>query len=158
MYQLWLDDLYPRAKFADALAIIEKLGHTKRMQTMRREWINEGKPPEGLDCLGEDAEEPAGEQTSTKSASDQSWEVKSRERPQTPVAVAADDDDLYAATPKFTRDYGTSVRDDATDNLFVEDSTQTFSTIGQNSSGPTREETFDNDDDEDALSALNDMW
>ena len=43
IYQLWLDDLYPRAKFADGLAIIEKLGHTKRMQTMRKEWINEGK-------------------------------------------------------------------------------------------------------------------
>lgn len=44
MYQLWLDDLYPRAKFADALAIIEKVGHTKRMQVMRKEWIDEGKP------------------------------------------------------------------------------------------------------------------
>lgn len=43
-YQLWLDDLFPRAKFADGLAIIEKLGHSKRMQTMRREWIDEGKP------------------------------------------------------------------------------------------------------------------
>ncbi|KAF2738147.1 replication fork protection component Swi3, partial [Polyplosphaeria fusca] len=44
MYQLWLDDLYPRAKFADGLAIIEKLGHTKRIQMMRKEWINEGRP------------------------------------------------------------------------------------------------------------------
>lgn len=44
MYQLWLDDLYPRAKFADALTIIEKVGHTKRMQLMRKDWIDEGKP------------------------------------------------------------------------------------------------------------------
>jgi replication fork protection complex subunit Csm3/Swi3 len=44
MYQLWLDDLYPRAKFADGLAIIEKLGHTKRIQFMRKQWIHEGKP------------------------------------------------------------------------------------------------------------------
>lgn len=43
-YQLWLDDLFPRAKFADGLAIIEKLGHSKRMQTMRREWIDDEKP------------------------------------------------------------------------------------------------------------------
>ncbi|RAK98037.1 Chromosome segregation in meiosis protein 3 [Aspergillus ibericus CBS 121593] len=43
-YQLWLDDLYPRAKFADGLAMIEKLGHSKRLQTMRREWIEEEKP------------------------------------------------------------------------------------------------------------------
>ncbi|PWY66405.1 chromosome segregation in meiosis protein 3 [Aspergillus heteromorphus CBS 117.55] len=43
-YQLWLDDLFPRAKFADGLAIIEKLGHSKHFQTMRREWIEEEKP------------------------------------------------------------------------------------------------------------------
>ncbi|OJD24425.1 hypothetical protein ACJ73_04211 [Blastomyces percursus] len=43
-YQLWLDDLYPRAKFADGLAMIEKLGHSKRIQIMRKEWIDEGKP------------------------------------------------------------------------------------------------------------------
>ncbi|KAL8656011.1 MAG: hypothetical protein Q9226_002815 [Calogaya cf. arnoldii] len=46
IYQLWLDDLYPRAKFADGLATIEKLGHKKRIQIMRREWIHEGKPRE----------------------------------------------------------------------------------------------------------------
>lgn len=43
-YQLWLDDLFPRAKFADGLAIIEKLGHSKRLRTMRREWIEEERP------------------------------------------------------------------------------------------------------------------
>ena len=43
LYQLWLDDLYPRAKFGDGLAMIEKLGHSKRMQFMRKEWISEGK-------------------------------------------------------------------------------------------------------------------
>ncbi|KAF2178873.1 Swi3-domain-containing protein [Zopfia rhizophila CBS 207.26] len=44
MYQLWLDDLYPRAKFADGLMMIEKLGHSKRIQYMRKEWIDEGRP------------------------------------------------------------------------------------------------------------------
>jgi replication fork protection complex subunit Csm3/Swi3 len=43
-YQLWLDDLFPRAKFADGLAMIEKLGHSKRVQIMRKEWIGEDKP------------------------------------------------------------------------------------------------------------------
>ncbi|EXJ90419.1 hypothetical protein A1O1_03520 [Capronia coronata CBS 617.96] len=43
-YQLWLDELYPRAKFADGLQLIEKVGHSKRMQTMRKEWIDQGKP------------------------------------------------------------------------------------------------------------------
>jgi len=44
MYQLWLDELYPRAKFMDGLAIIEKLGHKKKLQIFRRSWIDEGKP------------------------------------------------------------------------------------------------------------------
>jgi hypothetical protein len=43
-YQLWLDGLYPRAKFADGLQLIEKAGHSKRMSVMRKEWIDEGKP------------------------------------------------------------------------------------------------------------------
>lgn len=44
LYQLWLDDLFPKAKFGDGLAIIEKLGHSKRVQVMRKEWIEEEKP------------------------------------------------------------------------------------------------------------------
>jgi len=43
-YQMWLDNLYPRAKFADALQLVEKAGHGKRMQVMRKAWIDEGKP------------------------------------------------------------------------------------------------------------------
>ncbi|KAF2761127.1 Swi3-domain-containing protein [Pseudovirgaria hyperparasitica] len=43
-YQFWLDDLYPRAKFTDALVMVEKLGHKKTIQMMRRAWIDEGKP------------------------------------------------------------------------------------------------------------------
>lgn len=58
MYQLWLDELYPRAKFADGLAIIEKLGHSKRMQTMRREWINEGKPKDTLESFESGSQRP----------------------------------------------------------------------------------------------------
>lgn len=65
MYQLWLDDLYPRAKFADGLAIIEKLGHKKRMQIMRREWINEGKPKPSEDV---EVELPEGGQEAHDSA------------------------------------------------------------------------------------------
>jgi replication fork protection complex subunit Csm3/Swi3 len=42
MYQLWLDELYPRAKFSDGLSMIEKLGHSRRLQIMRKEWIDEG--------------------------------------------------------------------------------------------------------------------
>lgn len=43
-YQLWLDDLFPKAKFLDALAMVEKAGHKTSMHRQRMEWINEGKP------------------------------------------------------------------------------------------------------------------
>lgn len=56
MYQLWLDDLYPRAKFADGLTMIEKLGHTKRIQLMRKEWIDEGKPRRSTESNDEEAD------------------------------------------------------------------------------------------------------
>ncbi|OQO10399.1 hypothetical protein B0A48_03695 [Cryoendolithus antarcticus] len=45
LYQLWLDDLYPKAKFRDALTMVEKLGHSKRMQVSRRAWMEECKAP-----------------------------------------------------------------------------------------------------------------
>ncbi|KAE8148849.1 replication fork protection component Swi3-domain-containing protein [Aspergillus avenaceus] len=48
-YQIWLDDLFPRAKFRDGLAMIERLGHNRRLQLMRREWIEEEKPKTRLD-------------------------------------------------------------------------------------------------------------
>ena len=57
MYQLWLDDLYPRAKFADALAMVEKVGHTKRMQIMRKDWIDEGKPRRATERDDDDADD-----------------------------------------------------------------------------------------------------
>jgi len=57
MYQLWLDDLYPRAKFADALAMVEKAGHTKRMQVIRKEWVDDARPRRAAERDGDDAEE-----------------------------------------------------------------------------------------------------
>ena len=172
VYQLWLDDLYPRAKFADGLAIIEKLGHTKRMQTMRREWINEGKPPESLHSLGEGAERPTGEQVVSKNGPDHSQEVKLSDRPRTPIAVVEEDDDLYAATPKIARGDGTTKRNfgtkylvpvdddaDAEDDLNAllwEDSTKTVPLLGQTPGSPRKEENFF--DEEEAILALNDMW
>ena len=150
VYQLWLDDLYPRAKFADGLAIIEKLGHKKRIQIMRREWINEGKPRESLDSLGEGAGKPA------KSVDDKSWEANLRERPRTPVTAVGDSHDLYAATPKSIRDDRTTKRNGDTEVLVLEHSTTPVLKLGQKIGSPTRD--MNSDDDEDALSALNNVW
>ncbi|KFY34797.1 hypothetical protein V495_08109, partial [Pseudogymnoascus sp. VKM F-4514 (FW-929)] len=57
LYQLWLDDLYPKAKFADALKMVEKVGHKKTIAIARRGWIEEGRPGRGGSA---DAGEEAG--------------------------------------------------------------------------------------------------
>ncbi|TKX26345.1 chromosome segregation in meiosis protein 3 [Elsinoe australis] len=80
MYQLWLDDLYPRAKFADGLAMIEKLGHKKRIQMMRKEWIDEAKPkPQELE-REHDVEESTEGLQNTEQQAQQS--VVNEEQPQ----------------------------------------------------------------------------
>ena len=48
-YQLWLDDLFPKAKFLDALAMVEKAGHKTSMHKARVDLINEDKPGRSSD-------------------------------------------------------------------------------------------------------------
>lgn len=79
-YQLWLDNLYPRAKFADGLSMVEKLGHSKRMQIMRRQWIDEGKPKPVDDLenteMQDDAADNGAEQTQQGKESDNASEPR----------------------------------------------------------------------------------
>lgn len=101
MYQLWLDDLYPRAKFADALAIIEKVGHTKRMQMMRKEWIDEGKPRRTTAYDDEDADEVVIEAPTTEQAAESMEGVEQGEEARTPAPGSTeradpDEDELDA--------------------------------------------------------------
>ncbi|EPS36520.1 hypothetical protein H072_9953 [Dactylellina haptotyla CBS 200.50] len=42
-YQIWADNLYPKAQFRDAINIIEKLGSSRGMQRRREDWITEYK-------------------------------------------------------------------------------------------------------------------
>ncbi|KKA28937.1 hypothetical protein TD95_004432 [Thielaviopsis punctulata] len=41
LYRLWLDDLYPKARFVDALAMVEKAGHKTTMIKQRTAWLDE---------------------------------------------------------------------------------------------------------------------
>ena len=127
------------------------------MQTMRREWINERKPLKTFDSLEESAENPVGERTRSKAVKGSS-PVKMGESPRRSVADVEGDDHLYAATPKSARDNGNSI--DNTENLFIEDSTRISPTSEQKADGPTGEEIIEEDeeDDQDALLALNDIW
>ena len=106
-YQEWLDDLFPKAKFLDALAMVEKAGHHKMMQKMRVDWINEGRPRSNVTADGGDDDEPAGEQQETEAPAPPQAEriapifekTASAARPTTPPAKDPFEDDIYGATP-----------------------------------------------------------
>ncbi|KAI9648953.1 chromosome segregation in meiosis- protein [Ciborinia camelliae] len=108
-YQLWLDDLFPKAKFLDALAMVEKLGHKKMIQSARMDWINEGKPKSSVheDSLFDEPELPPRDgdgREKTVSRIAPIFENIASERPKTPVPNRDPDfDDMYDATPKVAR-------------------------------------------------------
>lgn len=185
MYQLWLDDLYPRAKFVDGLAIIEKLGHTKRLQTMRKEWINEGKPRDPAEDWETGGQKPNGQHPSPASVLGKSPITRPSERPRTPAAtnaVDADYDDIYDATPKKPRETLTANRnqnseenhflseeeevnhqppDDELDALLGEDEIKEFASTAvaakQEAQGHNgREANFD--DEMEAMAGMDNMW
>ena len=147
LYQLWLDDLYPRAKFVDGLAMIEKLGHTKRMQTMRKEWINEGRPRDPAESWGPGEAKANGQQPGPASGLGKLPETRPNEGRRTPAAtnaVDADDVEIYDATPKKDRGTSTTNRNQKSDeSLFLSEDEEA------NSQPP--------DDDLDALLAEDEM-
>lgn len=61
-YQLWLDDLFPKARFLDALAMVEKVGHKATVRMARQAIIDETRPGKGVSMHpgdDEEAEDPA---------------------------------------------------------------------------------------------------
>lgn len=108
-YQEWLDDLFPKAKFLDALAMVEKAGHNKMMQKMRVDWINEGRPKDtsGMETFQEQEEDQQQQQTKGSGAPRQAERVApifamaaaSGDRLRTPEMDDLFKDDIYNATP-----------------------------------------------------------
>lgn len=100
LYQLWLDDLYPKAKFKDGLTMVEKLGHTKRMQVSRRAWIDESKGFRRRE--DEDAETRIGDVEGQGEDNDEIFPIPSRSKESGPGheqsggADAPDEDELDA--------------------------------------------------------------
>lgn len=183
MYQLWLDDLYPRAKFADGLAIIEKLGHTRRMQTMRREWINEAK---SKDYLAKDSNSKSKPQAPVvdELGSDAQHNIASLVRAHTPIVNKEDEDkDLYSATPRKTLDKKKTEPDvDVDESLFVSDdendktqsedeldallaevdardkTTSSDTPVQQDPQTKSKETEPSFDDEMEAMAGMDDMW
>lgn len=106
-YQEWLDDLFPKAKFLDALAMVEKAGHHKMMQKMRLDWINEGRPRDATTAVTIEDEEGDQQQSNGSGAMKQAERVApifekaaaSGSRLRTPEVDDVFGDDIYNATP-----------------------------------------------------------
>ena len=140
-YQLWLDDLYPRAKFRDALDMVEKVGHSKRMQVMRKAWLDATKPYQ-RDASPAEEPEVAMAGALPDSDAEGGTENVSRENENTDAGVSGD------ATSNNAPD------DDELDALLAENA----ATITTQSARPeeTTRGPFEEDDDieEDELDAL----
>ncbi|KAL9109929.1 MAG: hypothetical protein Q9227_005452 [Pyrenula ochraceoflavens] len=136
-YQLWLDALYPKANFADGLAMIEKVGHNKRMQIERKTWIDEGKPKP--DYILDN--EPSNETPSANTLN------RARE--------ASPDDDanaLFVSDPQQNRNVSNDVPEDD-DELDALLATQSGAPAAKPSESKAPE-TVDDDEGEDDLDAL----
>ena len=159
--------------------MIEKLGHTKRMQTMRREWINEGKAKKDLVELGIPTERDATRQPDRHPSHDRS--TGARKTTELRTSPAFDDDvDLGSVTQKDLRlneaskhgipsseslfvsdgeDEGDQIPGDELDILFDADGTNTgASTLRCPSDAhvPRKEDEFE--DEMEALAGMDDIW
>ncbi|KAF4434353.1 hypothetical protein F53441_13697 [Fusarium austroafricanum] len=115
-YQLWLDDLFPKAKFLDALTMVEKAGHKKRVMIARNEYINEGKPKDTIADDGED--DPFVDNDASRPTQQEATRPTSETaRPKTPEGDTGvpDDDDLYDATPRRASRPIVPIRNDVPD-------------------------------------------
>ena len=88
--------------------MIEKLGHSKKIQTMRREWINEGKPRERPEDTNtpQDTRQVANVSESSEQRSSNNIVGGSKiTRDSDPVySPAPSDNDLYIASPPRQQD------------------------------------------------------
>lgn len=108
-YQEWLDDLFPKAKFLDALAMVEKAGHNKKLQIERVTLINQGKPKTSVVADGEEAtERDQQDDGATHRQAERVapiFEKTVASRPRTPELddLFGGEDDIYNATPTGAR-------------------------------------------------------
>ncbi|KAI0441137.1 replication fork protection component Swi3-domain-containing protein [Xylaria telfairii] len=107
-YQDWLDNLFPKAKFLDALSMVEKAGHKSQIRLKRIQWIDEGRPrPAGFDDGGGD-DDLFGDSNRPEERDPAIFPARlapifqnSLDKPaKTPVDDPFADEDIYGASPK----------------------------------------------------------
>ncbi|KAF2965031.1 hypothetical protein GQX73_g8534 [Xylaria multiplex] len=108
-YQLWLDDLFPKAKFLDALGMVEKAGHKNQMRLKRIQWIDEGRPrPSGLENDDGDDDDPFSESRQPEERDPAVYPARVApifqssldKREKTPIMGDLFRGDIYGASPK----------------------------------------------------------
>ncbi|ROT37521.1 Swi3-domain-containing protein [Sodiomyces alkalinus F11] len=134
-YQFWLDDLFPKAKFLDALAMVEKAGHKRVLVSKRAEWIDECKPRASDEADQDDnplanaeAAEPAvpAVRSEPRPNHQNLRPAAENERTKRPQAaqprddnddgIPDDEEDLYAATPRKNKPAPRRLVDDEEDD------------------------------------------
>ncbi|KXX72909.1 Chromosome segregation in meiosis protein 3 [Madurella mycetomatis] len=99
-YQEWLDDLFPKATFLDALAMVEKAGHKTTMRNARMQWIDESRPKATFEA---EEEFPIYEASAPQQPGRIApiFEKTAQDRAKTPAGDDLfGDDDIYNATPR----------------------------------------------------------
>jgi replication fork protection complex subunit Csm3/Swi3 len=144
-YQLWLDELYPRAKFRDALSMVEKVGHSKAMQVRRRAWLDDTKPTARDPSPEKDDDVVMSGALPNRDAGD------GEQRSESPIFPA----DAIAGGQSKARE-GTEHSEDAPDDdeldaLLAEDTALTKTAAPQL---PKQRAPFEEDEDEDEMDAL----
>jgi replication fork protection complex subunit Csm3/Swi3 len=152
------------------------------MQTMRMDWINEGRPkPVEEDSLFDmptltQPGDPARAQIATRIAP--IFENARTDRPTTPAVDEDPDEDLYGATPRASKAqpavgaapaqggsiFGPSKTvisdepDDDLDALLAEAEMENFSASGTNRSANQHQENEIDDDEMEAMAEMDGMW
>lgn len=161
MYQLWLDDLYPRAKFADALAMVEALGHKKRIQLSRKDWMDEGKPKTSAGTDPEDnGEHDTAAPASTTEAATEQIQGSQTDIPsvahESRISTDGDPVPKPAGSAQNAVDNGNPEEDDL-DALLAESGAPEMPSVERSQAVPVPEEDPFADDME-AMAEMEDMW
>lgn len=166
--------------------MIEKLGHTKRMQTIRKEWIREGKPRGTLEGLESSQQKAEGRGRSSGAAQNHSSTMAPFEKARSPVhtnVVDEEDHAAYAAAPRPAKEddkakctdtskdslfipddeeetLGDEPPDDDLDALLAEDETRSAKMVAfsPRKAPPTSQMEDNFDDDMEAMAGLDDIW
>jgi replication fork protection complex subunit Csm3/Swi3 len=158
--------MYPRAKFADGLTIIEKLGHSKRMQLQRKAWIEEGKPRPSVkdedldyDAHQSDTERPAvkhgGEIAKAGTISSRSSVGPVLDGGE-PITTNGDPESQQKPANNSLDQQGQGEPDeDELDALFAEEASESIGRPNPEKLGPRAEPIFD--DDEEAMRDMDGM-